>query len=351
MGAMIRKEFAQLRRDHRTAAMLVVVPLLLLVVFGYAARFEVEAARTAVIGPSASAVADALPAVLDVRLVEPETTDGDALLRREDVDAVLDTATGTLRLDGTQLFAARAVRQAFAATPAGGPGGGPLAVEVAFNPDLSTPTIMVPALVGLIMLFIGCLATSLGVVRERQTGTLEQLAVMPLSPTDLFVGKLAPYLAIAVLDLLVIVGVGLTLFDVPFRGSVLLFAVGAAIFLFVALSLGVLISTVSENQGQAVQLALMVLLPQVMLSGLLFPIEAMAGPLRIIARALPLTWFNQVARGVMIRGATLSEVAVPLGVLCGMAVVIFGLAVRRFARDLAPAPVKAAPANVAGVAA
>ena len=320
MLAMIRKEFAQLRRDRRTAAMLVVIPLLMLVVFGYAARFDVEVVRTVVVGDPS--VAELLPEVFDIREVHDADTDPVDLLRHEDVDAAVVTATRTVEVDGTQQFAAQQVLAIAAAS------GGAFTAEVHFNPDLSTTVIMVPALVGLIMLFIGALATSLGVVRERQTGTLEQLAVMPFSPTDLFV---------ALLDLAVILTVGLTLFDVPFDGSPLLFGIGAALFLFVALSIGVLISTVSENQGQAVQLALMVLLPQIMLSGLIFPIESMAVPLRTLALAFPLTWFIQIARGVMVRGAELSHVGVPLAVLTVMGVIVFAAAIRRFSRDLAGA--------------
>ncbi len=336
MRAMIRKEFAQLRRDHRTAAMLVVVPLLMLVVFGFAARFEVATARTLVIGSGADAVAEQLPPVLEVRGTLPEGGRAEAVeeLRREDVDVAVLTDGGIL-VDGTQLFAAQAVARELAGST-DGPSPAAARVEVLFNPDLDTPTIMVPALVGLIMLFIGALATSLGVVRERQDGTLEQLAVLPLSPADLFIGKLTPYLAIALLDLGLIVTIGLTVFDVPFNGPWLPFALGSALFLFVALSLGVLISTVSENQGQAVQLALMTLLPQVMLSGLIFPVDSMAEPLQWVAHVLPLTWFIQVARGVMVRGAGFGELVLPLVVLVGMGAALFALAVVRFGRELAP---------------
>lgn len=343
MRAMIRKEFAQLRRDRRTVAMLVAVPLLMLIVFGYAARFEVETARAIVVGPGAEQAAAQLPDVLDVRELVPDGDRAEAVerLRAEDVDVAVLTDDRTVLVDGSQLFAAQAVARelarAAASTDGAATGAGGPSLEILFNPDLDTPTIMVPALVGLIMLFIGALATSLGVVRERQDGTLEQLAVLPLSPADLFVGKLAPYLAIAVVDLAVIVTVGLTVFDVPFAGSWLPFTVGAAIFLFVALSLGVLISTVSQNQGQAVQLSLMTLLPQVMLSGLIFPVDSMAEPLQWVAAVLPLTWFIQIARGVMVRGAGFAELVVPVIVLAGMGVVVFTLAVRRFARDLAPA--------------
>ncbi len=341
MRAMIRKEVAQLRRDRRTAALIMVVPLLLLIVFGYAASFDVESARTVVVGPDAAAVAARLPEAMAVVDTEADGGRGRAeeLLRRHDVDAVVLTDGPQVLLDGTQLFAVRSVQTALARGDGQTSGASPGAdrqPEVLFNPTLDSRTVMVPALVGLILLFIGTVATSLGVVRERQAGTLEQLAVMPFRPLDVLVGKLVPYLVLAVVDMLAVVTVGVLLFDVPFEGSPWLFAVGALAFLVVALSFGLLVSTVSENQGQAVQLALMILLPQVMLSGLIFPLEAMAEPLQWIATVLPLTWFVQVARGVMVTGAGLAEVGQPLAVLVVMGVVVLTLATLRFRRELAP---------------
>lgn len=347
MGAMVRKELAQLRRDRRTVAMLVAIPLLLLLVFGFAARFEVDRVRTVVGGAGAAAAVERLPQQLEVVATDPDLdrAGAEAWLRAGRAQAALLTgATPRLLVDGTALFAARGVT---AAAPAG------VEVEVLYNPDLETTPIMIPGLVGLILVFVGGLATSLGVVRERQSGTLEQLAVMPLTPAQVLAGKLAPYLGIALFDLVVVLAAGLVIFDVPFRGDPLVFAVGALLFLFLALSLGLLISSVSENQGQAVQLALMTLLPQVMLSGLIFPLESMALPLQVIGRALPLTWFVQLSRGVMLRGAGWGDVAVPLLVLAGMGAVVFTLAVARFRRDLAPAPRRGsvpAPGQPAAVA-
>src|SRR3970282_2273566 len=126
-------------------------------------------------------------------------------------------------------------------------------------------------------------------------------AVMPLRPSDVFLGKIAPYFLVASLDLVIVLVVGTALFDVPFNGSVWILALGSLMFLFVTLGLGVLVSSVSENQGQAIQLALMTLLPQVLLSGLIFPLESMAAGVRWIGYLLPLTYFNLVAQGVMLR--------------------------------------------------
>ena len=144
-----------------------------------------------------------------------------------------------------------------------------------YNPDLRTAVIMIPGLCGIILVFVGTVATALGVVRERQSGTMEQLAVMPFRPRDVFVGKIAPYLLIAAADMVIVVVAGMLLFDVPFRGSVATFALGALLFLFVTLGTGVLISSVSQTQGQAIQLAMMTMLPQFLLSGLFFPLYSM----------------------------------------------------------------------------
>jgi len=343
MLAMAIKEFRQLRRDHRTLAMLIVMPLVLLTVFGYAASFDVTSVKTVVVGPQAEAVAARLPGALEVVAVRPADGRAEATRELREGRAAVALVTGgdqvTALVDGADLFAARAAVQALTQRPVAEPGAaGPRVVpEVLFNPDLRTPVIMVPGLVGIILAFVGTLATALGVVRERQGGTLEQLAVMPFRPRDVFLGKVLPYFGVAIVDLTVVVVAGLLLFDVPFRGSVLVFALGALLFLFVTLGLGVLISTVSENQGQAIQLALMTLLPQVLLSGLIFPLHAMAAGVRWIGYLLPLTYFIQISRSVMIRGASLSALAVPLLALAGLGLAVFALSVVRFRRDLAPA--------------
>ena len=178
---------------------------------------------------------------------------------------------------------------------------------------------MIPGLCGIILVFVGTVATALGVVRERQSGTMEQLAVMPFRPRDVFLGKIAPYLVIAAVDMVIVVVAGMLLFDVPFRGSVATFALGALLFLFVTLGIGVLISTVSQTQGQAIQLAMMTMLPQFLLSGLFFPLYSMPWAVRWIGYLLPLTWFIKVARGVMVRGAPIGALWLPLVVLAVMA--------------------------------
>jgi ABC-2 type transport system permease protein len=331
MWAMVVKEVRQVRRDRRTLAMMIVMPIMLLVVFGYAASFDVTTIRVAF--PEGVPAAATLPDVLEP--VETSRTDPVEILRYRDADVVVTSDGPRLiaSIDGSQLFTARAALQVFTAAAAQGV---PITTEVLFNPELDTSAVLVPGLAGLVLLFVGSLITSLGVVRERQAGTLEQLAVMPLRPRDVFVGKIAPYFVVAAIDMVVVLIVGWLLFDVPFAGSIWLLALGAVLFLFVTLGTGVLISTVSENQGQAIQLAIMTLLPQVLLSGLIFPLESMAAGVRWIGYLLPLTYFNQIARGVMLRDAPFEAIALPFGLLAVLGLVVFGLAVLRFRADLAP---------------
>ena len=209
-------------------------------------------------------------------------------------------------------------------------------VQVLYNPQLKTSYIMIPGLAGVILVFVGTVITSLGVVRERQAGTLEQLAVMPLRPADVFLGKIVPYFAVAVVDLVVVLAVGVAVFGVPFRGSVAVFGLGALLFVFVTLGLGVLISSVSQTQGQAIQLAVMTLLPQVLLSGLIFPLTSIVVGVRWIAYLLPLTYFTEISRGVMLRAEPIGSLWPPFVYLALLGAAVTGLAIWRFRAFLAP---------------
>lgn len=335
MLAMILKEFRELRRDRRSMAMLIALPILFLVVFGYAANFTVTSIRTDVVGPDAPAVAARLHAPFEVRSVDTSGTPARATQTLTDNDAsvVIVTTTGAApvaEIDGSDLFTAQAAVGALAHLVP------PIAPRVLFNPGLKTSWVMVPAIAGLILAFIGTIITSLGVVRERQAGTLEQLAVMPLRPNDVIIGKVAPYFALGAIDMVAVTLLGVWLFGVPFNGSPMVFGLGAVLFLLVVLGLGVMISTVSENQGQAIQLAILVLLPQILLSGMIFPLAAMPWSIRWIGYMLPLTYFINIARGVMIRGASFVSLWPSFAVLAAMAAVVFGAAVLRFRRDVTP---------------
>lgn len=419
MRALITKEFRELARDRRTLAMLVVLPVLLLVIFGYAANFSVDRVSVTVVGADAEDLADELAGYdtaeedLEVVAVDAALTEDDAerILRDRGSDAVISSASDAAEdsplsermrvfVDGSGLFTAQAAQGIFvqlvaedaqnrvsdaratveearaqaedfeaemqsfgdeladfsagmqAALASGEPP--PDAPEppdepsmpelpditapeldpdelvtVLFNPDLKTSWVMIPGLIGLVLAFIGTLITSIGLVRERETGTLEQLAVMPLRPSAIILGKITPYFLLAVVDMALITVLGVWLFGVPFAGSVWLFCLAALVFLFVVLGLGVLISSVSQNTGQAIQVAIMAVVPQVLLSGLIFPLDSMPVGVRWIGYILPLTWFREISQGVMLRDADLGSLWLPLVVLAGMAVVAFGAATAR----------------------
>ena len=363
MRAMIVKEFRQLRRDRRTLAMMIVMPILLLVILGYAASFDVSDIPTVVAGPGADVAATALPKSFQVAATYTATAaqTGQATAWAHDelrdghaaVAIVTASAGGgpLILVDGSQLFTAQAALRQFAAQRSGATAAassadpGPAAVaaaltnatiQVLYNPQLKTSYIMIPGLAGVILVFVGTVITSLGVVRERQSGTLEQLAVMPLRPADVFLGKIVPYFAVAVVDLVVVLAVGVAVFGVPFRGSVAVFGLGALLFVFVTLGLGVLISSVSQTQGQAIQLAVMTLLPQVLLSGLIFPLTSIVIGVRWIAYLLPLTYFTEISRGVMLRAEPIGSLWPPFVYLALLGAVVTGLAIWRFRAFLAP---------------
>ena len=345
---MIVKEFRELLRDRRTLAMLIVMPLLLLVIFGYAANFYVDSVKAAVVGPQAAQVASGLPDFFDVTTVtDGDRADATDMLRENKVDVAVVTGTQppTALVDGSNLFAAQSIVGILNKMD------GKITTDVLFNPDLKTSWVMVPAIIGLILTFIGTIITSIGLVREREAGTLEQLAVMPIKPSQVILGKIAPYFLLAALDMLIVTVLGMVLFGVPFAGNVATFALGAAIFLFVVLGLGVLISTISQTTGQAIQTAFMFLLPQILLSGMIFPLDAMAAGVRWIGYLLPLTYFTMISQGVMLRDAPIESLWLPLLILAVMAVVVFTGATLRFRRDLAPNIRATIPASTDGATA
>ncbi|HEX6526459.1 MAG TPA: ABC transporter permease [Streptosporangiaceae bacterium] len=340
MRAMILKEFRQLRRDRRTLAMMIAMPVLLLVILGYAASFDVSSIPTAVAGPDAAAVTATLPKSFHIVATNPKPDSAWAQAELRDGHAGIAIIGAGARplvyLDGSQLFTAQAAQRALAGARADS-ATGTASVRVLYNPELKTSYVMIPGLAGVILVFVGTVITSLGVVRERQAGTLEQLAVMPLRPADVFLGKIVPYFAVALADLAIVLAVGTAIFGVPFNGSVAVFALGALLFVFVTLGLGVLISSVSQTQGQAIQLAIMTLLPQVLMSGLIFPLSSIVAGVRWIAYLLPLTYFTEISRGVMLRAQPIASLWAPFTYLALLGAAVTVLATLRFRAFLAPA--------------
>jgi ABC-2 type transport system permease protein len=204
------------------------VPVLMLAVSGYAARFDVPRIPTAVIGSPSPQVLQALGPAFDVVRRQPSGDEATArrLLRdsKAHVALVAGAARPTVLIDGTELFSAQSALRRLGALP-------DARVEVLYNANLSTAAVMVPSITGFILLFVGLFITGLGVVREREQGTLEQFAVTPLRPADVIIGKIVPYFVIAFLNLVIATLAGLWLFGVPFRGSLVLFAAFGLVFL------------------------------------------------------------------------------------------------------------------------
>ena len=329
--------------------MLIGMPILMMIVFGYAANFSVDNIPTATLGPQAEQAASLIGGVpqapFDVTDVDTTGTaeDAEGMLQRNEVDVAIVTGADPVvaYIDGSSLFSAQTAVAAFNRL------GDRVQTQVLFNPDLKTSWVMVPAIIGLILTFIGTIITSIGMVKEKQTGTIEQLAVMPIKPSTVILGKIVPYFLLASLDMVLVTVLGMLLFDVPFNGSVAVFALGAGLFLFVVLGLGVFISTISQNVGQAIQTAFFFLLPQILLSGIIFPLEAIPWAVRWISYFLPLTYFTMISQGVMLRGAPFDSLWFPLVMLTVMAVIVFTGAVLRFRRDLAPGDGKRAKVKAA----
>ena len=397
MRALFIKEFQELKRDRRTLAMIIMLPLLLLLVFGYAANFSVDHINVKVIGPQASSTVSYLKSLpgadkfnFTADTSAPATpTQAQKLLRSPSGDVVVipKAKAGTLSqrvdvyLNGAKLFTAQSAKAdlvqmqandmraqlkqlSSAATQAQQSAQGlrtnptqaaqaakeqsqklqALAkqaqetntnwIKVEFNPDLKTSWVMIPGLIGLVMAVIGTLITSIGMVREREAGTLEQLAVMPIKARSIIAGKISPYFMLAIVDMSAVALAGVYLFDIPFNGQLWLFALAGVLFLGVVLGLGVLISTVSQTTAQAVQMAIMTIIPQTLLSGLVFPLESMATWVRCIGYLLPLTWFVQVSRGVMLNGSNAAQLWLPLSIMALQCVLLFGAATARLARSL-----------------
>ena len=311
------------------------VPLLMLTVFGYAARFDVKKIPTAVVGSPPPEVLQALGPGFNV-VERDEDGDGAAarrLLRDSKAHVALvgpapGSAGGTdVLIDGTELFSAQSALRRVGAVPS-------TRAEVLYNPELNTAAVMIPGIIGFILLFVGLFITGLGVVREREQGTLEQFAVTPLRPSDVILGKIAPYFLIAFVNLVLSTIAGVLLFDVPFRGSMALFAAFGLAFLFAVLGFGVLVSSASRTSAEAVQLAILLILPQVMVSGMVFPIQAMPEGIRWIASVMPLTYVTVGLRSIFLKATPLAALWLPLGVLVAMAAAVFIVSVLRFRQEL-----------------
>jgi ABC-2 type transport system permease protein len=251
------------------------------------------------------------------------------------VDAA-DPMASSAALSGASLAAAsRSVAIAAARSPQGvrAP---PLEVRLRpwYNPALRSAAYIVPGIIGVLLSMTMLIITSLAIVRERERGTLEQLVVTPVGKTSIMLGKVLPFVVVGYVQMSVVLVLGKLLFDVPMRGSLVLLYVLSAAFIVAMLGFGLLISTVARNQLQGMQIGFFVMLPSLLLSGFMFPREAMPVAAQLLGLLLPLTFYLEILRGVLLKGLGLEYLWRDALALVGFAVVLIGLSVARFSKTL-----------------
>jgi ribosome-dependent ATPase len=371
-SAIVYKEMVQIRRDPASLVLALAIPLLQLTIFGYAIDTEIRDIPTVVLDLSRTEasrrVMDTLRATdvfattdyvfeqealwtavrrgaAKVAITIPEDF-ADHLVRGESspIQVLIDGSDSNLALQAqaTALQAIGALNARIAQRMSDRAGGAPRfepSIEVRprflYNPDQRSEAFFVPGLAAIILQLVTMILTSFAIVRERERGTLEQILVTPISKGALLAGKLLPFLVVGALEALFVALAMVFVFRVPIQGSVLELALAATLFLFCSLALGLFISTVAKTQIQAMLLSFAVLLPSVLLSGFMFPCESMPAPIRAVTYVLPSTYFVEIVRGMVLRGASARDLQGAILPLCALsaALVILGLA--RFRRRLA----------------
>ena len=364
LWAMIIKEALQLRRDRLTFAMMFIVPIVQLVLFGFAINADPKGLPTAVLVSEHSELSRSILAAIGstgyftITREAATEAEADALLQRGDVQFVItipgDLTKKLIRGENPQIAveadatdpattgpAMNAVTQAVNQTLARELRG-PLAtqrprdapVEVVlhkrYNPEGITRYNIVPGLLGVILTMTMVMMTALAVTRERERGTMENLLAMPVKPIEVMIGKIAPYVLIGGVQVAVIVIMAKLLFGVPFVGSFWLFAVATLLFITINLAIGFAFSTLAQNQLQAMQMSFFFMLPSILLSGFAFPFRGMPGWAQVIGEAIPATHFLRIVRGLMLKGATAAQMSEELAVLVLMLVIVMAVAISRY---------------------
>jgi ABC-2 type transport system permease protein len=368
--AVAWKELLQLRRDRPTLSMMIVLPMMQLMLFGYAINTDVRNIPAVVFDQDQSAESRDLIARLsatgfynlighvhDYQDVEREMRAGRArvaIVIADDfserlqaggtgqVQLVVDgsdpmtvasatnSATGTGLAESRELalkqLAAKAIRIELER----------VSVEPVtwYNPELRTAVYVVPGLIGVILTMTMTMLTSMAIARERERGTLEQLIVSPVRKIELIAGKIAPFIVVGYVQISIILLLGRVVFRVPLVGSLPLLYLLSSVFIAANLSLGLFFSTLAKTQQQAMQMSFFFMLPNILLSGFVFPFEAMPKPAQFISQALPLTHFMRIVRGITLKGAVLADVYVELFWLACILGVLVSFSSLRFSKKL-----------------
>ena len=364
--AMLMKEFTQLRRDRITLATMITVPLMQLFLFGYAINTTPRHLPTAVLLQENTDVGRSILAALrntaffDIRHVATGEAELDSLLRSGAVLFAIEIPAGferALRRGETpaMLVAADATDPVAAGSALGALEGvvrsalsrdrvthllapAPAAFEIRqhrrFNPAGSSQLNIVPGLLGTILTMTMLIFTALSVTREVERGTMESLLAMPIRPLEIMLGKIAPYVAVGFLQASLIITAGTFAFGVPLIGNLASLAALSTLFIAANLSIGYTFSTLAQNQLQAVQMAMMFFLPNILLSGFMFPFAGMPVWAQWVGECLPLTHYIRIVRGVMLKGADLADLQRDGLWLAGLMLIAMTIAVSRFRQTL-----------------
>ncbi len=361
--AIAKKEFFHLRRDRLTAGMVVGIPLLMTLLFGYGINHDVRDLRAVVVDEANTSASRALvaglaasqvirivgragsPSGLEEMIASARISVGihippdfEERVAHRDPPFVQILADDS---DPVVLSAVRGLNGLVIAPDRNGPLVGSsaqpasaVAIRPLYNPERRTAVFIVPGLCGVILTLTMVLFTSIAVVRERERGNLELLITTPVGVLELMTGKLIPYIFIGYLQITLILFLGVVLFDVPVRGELFDFYAGAGAFVISILTLGLLISTTAETQFQAFQMTFMSFLPQMLLSGFMFPFEGMPRVIQYLGEVFPLTHILRIVRGVVLRDATLPMLTADIWPLALFFVVVLTFATLRFRKRL-----------------
>jgi ABC-2 type transport system permease protein len=363
-GAMLIKEFIQLRRDRVSFAMIVMIPVMQLMLFGYAINTTPRHMPTAVLLQEQSDVGRSIlkaienTAYFNVVRQARDAAEFDQLLksgtvlfgievpaeferdlRRGDRPALLLAADGTDPVAAStalgslnQIITSALINEH--AIPDATPGAFEIRAHARYNPAASTALNIVPGLVGTILTMTMLIFTALSVTREIERGTMESLLAMPITPVEVMLGKIIPYVLVGFLQAALIIGLGVGIFGVPIFGSIMLLAVLSTLFITANLAIGYTFSTIAENQLQAMQMSMMFFLPNILLSGFMFPFAGMPAWARWVGESLPLTHYLRIVRAIMLKGATLADVRYDAAALFALMLLAMAIAVLRFRRTL-----------------
>jgi len=362
--AMLVKEFIQLRRDRISFGMIVMIPLIQLLLFGYAINTTPRHMPMAVLLQEQSDVGRTILKAIEntryftlTKIVQSEEeldelirsgavlfgveipTNFERDLRRGDRPAMLVVADAT---DPVAAGSALASLSQLAVTALqnerGLPDSGQPLFEIRtharYNPAATTALNIVPGLIGTILTMTMLIFTALSVTREIERGTMESLLAMPITPFEIMIGKIVPYIIVGFVQMAIILGIGILLFGVPIFGSLFLLCALSTLFITTNLSIGYTFSTVAQNQLQAMQMSTMFFLPNILLSGFMFPFAGMPVWAQYVGEALPLTHFLRMVRAIMLKGATLYDLRYDTVVLACLMFVAMAIAVLRFRRTL-----------------